>query len=438
MNDFIPKSKLFGSVSFIFFQFLLFICTFAPLSGSPKVVLGIDNLLSREEFGKLKGKHIGIITNHTAINGEMQTTADLLKQHAPGQYKIVAFFAPEHGLRGQYYASEAVVDEKDSDGIPIYSLHGDTRRPTQKMLRGIDFLIYDIQDLGTRSYTYLSTLLYVMEEAARRGIKLMVLDRPNPINGVVCDGPMLEEEWRSFLGYINVPYCHGMTIGELAQYFNGEYKIGCNLEVIPMKGWKRTMTFKDTKLPWVPTSPHIPEAETALLYPVTGILGELGIVNIGVGYTLPFKLIGAPWIDAEQFTEQLNEQKFPGVHFTPFYYRPFYGKFEGENCAGSMIIVTDPLKYKPVAIQYLILGILKRLYPEEFKKGMADSISRKNTFCKVCGTEQIYRIINDKKQFIWDLRSFHEKERKAFLEKRKAYLFPDYVTGHPPSQVQGN
>ena len=203
------------------------------------------------------------------------------------------------------------------------------------MLKGIDLLIYDIQDIGSRSYTFLSTLLYVMEEAAKQQIKVMVLDRPNPINGIVMDGPMLEEKWRSFLGYINVPYCHGMTIGELAQYFNGEYKIGCDLEVIPMKGWKRTMSFKDTHLPWVPTSPHVPEAETALVYPVTGILGELGIVNIGIGYTLPFKLIGAPWIQAEAFAEQLNQQQFPGVRFLPFYYRPFYGKFEGENSPRS-------------------------------------------------------------------------------------------------------
>lgn len=415
MNDFLSNSKCFLFL-------LVYFCLLAQLEG--KVLVGIDQLLS-QEFRKLNEKKIGLITNQTAINQSMQTTAELLKKNE-GHYKIVAFFAPEHGLSGQCYASESVNDEKDSDGIPIYSLHGKTKRLTEQMLQGIDLLIYDIQDLGSRSYTFLTTLLYVLEEAAKHKIKVMVLDRPNPINGLMCDGPMLEEKWRSFLGYINVPYCHGMTIGELALYFNQENQIGCDLEVIPMSGWKRTMSFKDTNLPWVPTSPHIPEAETALLYPTTGIIGELGIVNIGIGYTLPFKLIGAPWIQAETFTEQLNKQKFPGVHFKPFYYKPFYGKFEKENCQGALIIITDPLKYKPVATQYLILGTLKRLYPQEFQTALLKALPRKETFCKVCGTDKVYQAISEKKLFIWELRALHEAERQTFMEKRRRYLIPNY------------
>lgn len=173
----------------------------------------------------------------------MESTIDLFLQHAP-KLSLVALFAPEHGLQGNAYAFEEVEDKRALSGIPIYSLHGKHRRPTEQMLKGIDVIVYDIQDIGSRTYTYMTTLCYVIEEAAKRGISVIVLDRPNPINGVTVDGPMLEEKWRSFIGYINVPYCHGLTVGELATYFNEEYKIGCQLTVVPMKGWKRTMSLK--------------------------------------------------------------------------------------------------------------------------------------------------------------------------------------------------
>ena len=215
------------------------------------------------------------------------------REFQPGKYLrkkgvfLKALFSPEHGLTGLAYSWEKVKDHKE-DGIPVYSLHGETRRPTAAMLKDLDVLIYDIQDIGVRPYTYISTLFYSMEEAAKRHMQFVVLDRPNPINGHMIDGPMLEEQWRSYIGYINIPYCHGMTIGELAEYFNAEYKIGCNLKVVAMEGWSRDMTFKDTGLHWVPTSPHIPEAETPLFFATTGLIGELNIVNIGIGYTLPF------------------------------------------------------------------------------------------------------------------------------------------------------
>lgn len=225
-----------------------------------KVELGVDVFFKDGIYKELKGKRVGLVTNHTGVNSQLQSTIDLFQNNAPG-VKLVALFAPEHGINGQAYAWERVEDKKSAPGIPIYSLHGDTRRPTAKMLDGIDVLVYDIQDIGCRSYTYTTTLFYVMEEAAKRNIPVIVLDRPNPINGVIVDCPMLEEKWRSFIGYINVPYCHGMTIGELARFFNEKYEIGCKLKVVLMKGWKRSMSYKDTGLQWVPTSPHIPEAD---------------------------------------------------------------------------------------------------------------------------------------------------------------------------------
>lgn len=418
-----------------YFYVLCFIWVAAYLGASPapiggdhfKVLPGIDVLITKEQIGKLKGHKIGIITNHTGVTVNLERTATLLKAYAKEiGYTIVAFYAPEHGLNGEHYADQKITDAKDSSGIPIYSLFGATKRPTDAMLKGVDLLVYDIQDIGSRSYTYISTLFYVMEEAAKRNIKVMVLDRPNPINGLTVDGPMLDHKVRSMVGYINVPFCHGMTIGELAKFFNSEYKIGCKLEVIPMKGWKRWMSFKDTGLPWVPTSPYIPEQDTPFYYATTGILGELKIVNIGIGYTLPFKLIGAPWINANEFAAKLNEQKFPGVRFQPFHYRPFYGRYAKENCKGVMIIITDQRVYKPVSTQFLIMGMLKSLYPEQFKKGLQTLKAQRDMFIKVNGTEEVFDILEQKKAIVWPLRELHEKERQDFMQVRKKYLIAVY------------
>jgi len=412
---------------FIYLITLLCCCVFS-LSAKEPVVTGVDILFELPEYSNLlKGKRIGLITNHTAVNKNLQTTESVLKQNAAvNGYTVVALFAPEHGLKGFAYASEEIYDQKDADGMAIFSLHGKTRRPTEQMLKNIDLLIYDIQDIGSRSYTYITTLFYAMEEASKRNIPVMVLDRPNPINGRTIDGPMLQDKWRSFVGYINVPYCHGMTVGELARFFNAEYNVGCALNVVPMRGWKRNMTFTDTGLVWIPTSPNVPESTSTWFYPTTGIIGELSMVNIGIGYSLPFKLIGAPWINAESFAEQLNRQKYPGVSFKPFYYRPFNGKFADENCEGVLIVVTDVKKYKPVTTQYLIIGLLKSLYPQQFKKAINDTKSRKEMFCKVNGTDEVYQMMIGDQPIAWPLRSLHQKEREVFAEMRKKYLIEAY------------
>lgn len=411
----------------ILIALLLLFPFFLLPAASPKVLVGLDLLFAPENVQFLRGKKIGLITNHTAINRQLQPAHIVLKTNAQLYgYTIAALFAPEHGIRGEIHAEKLVNHEIDPDGIPIYSLHGTSRRPSADMLKGINLLIFDIQDIGSRSYTYISTLFYVMEEAAKHQIPILVLDRPNPINGLVVDGPMLEEKWRSIVGYINVPYCHGMTIAELAQFFNEEYKIGSDLKVVPMQGWKRHMSFQDTGLTWVPTSPNIPEASTPFYYPMTGLLGELQIVNIGVGYTLPFKIVGAPWINAEALAKQLNSQNFPGVAFLPFYFCPFFGRFAKENCQGIQVIVTDPILFKPVSTQYLIIGMLKHLYPEKMKEALAASQSRRNMFAKVNGTDEVYHILTGPEPIIWKLRSLHKSERDKFLAIRPKYLINSY------------
>lgn len=411
-------------------RILLVLLLFFPLSlfAQVPVTVGIDVLLEPGYSALLKGKRIGVITNHTAINRDMLPTAELIKQRSSEKgYQVVALFAPEHGLRGGSHAATLIEDQRGVDGIPIYSLHGITRRPTDAMLKDIDVLVFDIQDIGSRSYTYISTLFYVMEEAAKRKIPVIVTDRPNPINGLIVDGPMLEDRWRSFVGYINVPYCHGMTVGELAQLFNDQYKVGCQLTVIPMKGWKREMSFKDTGLPWVPTSPNIPEGTTPWYYPATGLIGELQLVNIGIGYTLPFKIVGAPWVKAEQFAKQLNAQQLPGVAFFPFYFRPFYGRFVGEDCEGVLLSVTETRSYLPVQTQFAIIGMLKSLYPKPFAEAFAACRDRKEMFCKVNGTERVYDIIQNEKYPSWKLRQIDRNQRENFLAIREKYLIPSYL-----------
>jgi uncharacterized protein YbbC (DUF1343 family) len=410
------------------FFYPLFLCFFCFSLQAIPVKVGADLLFTVDYACLLKGHCVGLITNHTAINGQGCSTIDLLKKNSCTYgYQLKALFAPEHGLMGLQHAAEKVCHSIDKEGIPIYSLHGITRRPTPEMLKGITLLIYDIQDIGSRSYTYSSTLFYVMEEAAKACIPVVILDRPNPLGGLTVDGPMLEEKWRSFVGYINVPYCHGLTIGELASYFNQEYKVKCHLTVIPMQNWKRAMTFAETGLTWIPTSPHIPEAHTTFFYPTTGLIGELQWVNIGIGYTLPFKLVGAPWINAQDFAKHLNAQHYPGVYFHPFHYCPFFGRFAKQACEGVLIIVTDPKKFLPVTTQYLIIGMLKSLYPVHFKAALdCSSVCQQEMFNKVNGTAEILRILKEEPYVIWKLRSIHQKERLAYLRKREAILISTY------------
>lgn len=405
----------------LFLFFLILLPHFLCCAVEPKISLGVD-VFFKEKVVQYKGKRVGLITNQTGVDREMRSTVDLFRERAP-DIQLVALFAPEHGVSGQVYAGKEVLDQKGPHGIRQYSLHGKTRRPTPQMLKDIDVLIYDIQDIGSRTYTYITTLFYAMEEAAKQHIPFVVLDRPNPINGLLVEGPMLKEQWRSFIGYINVPYCHGMTVGELARFFNEEYKIGCKLEIVPMQGWRRSMSFSETGLSWIPTSPNIPEADTPLFYATTGIIGELGIVSIGVGYTLPFKILGAPWIKAAEFASKMNEQKLPGVHFLAHYFRPFYGIYKDKECEGVLIKITDLHAYRPIAVQYMLLGILHLLYPKQMQACLkALDPSKKELFCKANGNEEMFQLLFKEKYVAWKLISFQKEEREQFRQIRQKYL----------------
>jgi len=385
-----------------------------PSGFSGNIKPGID-ILAEKQYSIIKGKKVGLITNPTGIDTNLCSSIDVIS-HIP-DVKLVAIFGPEHGLKG---GKMGTIDEDGKGDIKVFSLYGNTRRPTAEMLEGIDVLIFDIQDIGARSYTYISTMRYCMEEAAKNNIPFIVLDRPNPLGGLLVDGPVLDKKFESFVGSAPLPYVHGMTAGEVALFMNKELNINCNLTVIKMEGWKRDMLWEDTGLLWTPTSPHIPEPDTPFFYPVTGIVGELGIVNTGVGYTLPFKLVGAPWIDAEKITSYLNKKNLPGVYFHPFHFTPFYGIYKGEECNGFRIIIRDKKNYRPVETGYHIIEALLTLYPEKFNFKIP-APGNIDMFDRVNGTDTI------RKQFQSGIKAeeivkSYQGELKEFIEKRKKYL----------------
>lgn len=401
----------------------LYVCFFllASFALNAKVKLGVDIFFEEEIWEEYRGKNVALLTNQTGVAGDLSPTFDLIEKKAP-QWNFKAVFTPEHGLNGSIAAGKEIEDHHSSS-LPIFSLYGKNRRPTEEMLKGIDVIFCDIQDIGSRSYTFISTLFYVIEEAAKREIAIVVFDRPNPMGGLIVDGPLLEKDYRSILGYIDVPYCHGMTMGELADYFNQEYAIGCNLRVIKMQGWKRSMTFKETGLHWIPTSPNIPEHDTPFFYASTGILGELSIVNIGIGYTQPFKIVGAPWINGKLLAQKLNAQHFPGVVFFPIAYHPLFGLYKDEECYGIKIFITDPSLYKPVQVQYMIIGMLKSLFPKEFNKRLSQVEDKKRRmFHQVNGTDAIWDLMTVERYPAWKMVEYDKESRAQFLNKRKQYL----------------
>lgn len=400
--------------------FFLFIFVKSLVCAGP-VSLGLEEFFNQNIHKNYKNKRAGLITNHTGIDPSFQSTLAKFDANEDGP-QITTIFFPEHGLTGASWAEEELPNNHTKKR-KIYSLHNKTRRPDDAMLKNLDVIFYDIQDIGARSYTYISTLFYAMEEAKKHNIEIVVLDRPNPMGGLLVDGPMLENSYKSFIGYINVPYCHGMTVAELASFFNKETGLNCHLTLIKMKGWKRDMTFYETQLPWVPTSPNIPEADTPFFYATTGLFDSLHLVNIGVGYTLPFKIIGTPFIDKDKFTKALIDLNLPGVKFLSFSFKPFYGRYKGEICHGVKIIVANPHEYLPVKTSFALMGILKSMYPTEFNKGLSSmSEDDLEMFYKICGTKEVYNILKNEKFPTWKLLTKFEQQRLLFLEKRSPYL----------------
>jgi len=310
-----------------------------PAGPRPRVTLGDDDFVDHV-WRELNGRTVGIVTNPSGMTSSGTPLIDAV--HANPRIALKALFGPEHGIRGVVGAGETVGSSVDlRTGLPIYSLYGPTRHPSAQMLDGIDVLLFDIQDVGARPYTYVSTMAYVMEAAAQYGKEVWVLDRPNPIGGVELDGPVLEPKFKSFIGLYPIPERHGMTVGELARMFNEHFAIGCNLRVVPMRGWQREMLWNDTGLHWVPTSPNIPYARTTLVYLATGLVDEAG-VNNGIGTDRPFEYAGGYGYDSAAYASRLNLRKIPGVEFEPADWTPVRGFWAGKTLNGVALNVTDP------------------------------------------------------------------------------------------------
>jgi len=332
---------------------------------------GLDVLLREAQTGGehaalLSGKRIGLVTNMTGVDRQLRNNVDLLAAHSG--WILAALFGPEHGVRGDAQAGVAVENAHDpTTGLPVYSLYGKTHEPTPDMLAGLDILVFDIQDIGARFYTYPYTLASVLRAAKREEITVVVLDRPNPIGGILVEGPILDpEKYASFVGMFEIPIRHGMTIGELARLFNEEYGIGAQLHVVPMTGWERADdAHSSDALPWVMPSPNMPTPETALVYPGTGLLEGTNLSE-GRGTTRPFEIIGAPFIDARQLADALNAQNLPGVRFRPLRFTPTFSKHAGESCGGVRLHLTDRQASRPVRTAITLLLTTHQLYPQGF------------------------------------------------------------------------
>ena len=409
--------------------FAIFISLFAAVSMSasePVVKTGIEVLRDRE-FRGLVGKRVGLVTNPSGVDHLLNSTVDIL-YNAPG-VELVALYGPEHGVRGDIYAGDHVKDSKDeATGLPVYSLYGATRKPTKEMLQGIDIMVYDIQDVGVRSYTFISTLGLVMEACGELGIEVMVLDRPNPLGGNKIEGCYVEPGFYSFVSQYQIPYVYGLTVGELAVMINEEgmnrgqkgtqEPARCKLTVVPMKGWTRDMLYEDTGLPWVLPSPNIPFKDTPMYYAAAGICGELaGFMNIGIGYTLPFQLFGATWLDPDKLKEKLDSYGLPGISFRTIWYKPFSGSQQGKLVKGLQYFFTDYENARLTDTQFYVMQAVAELYPD---KKAFEVISGYGLFDKVCGTDYV-RTEFKKRYNVTDIIEYWRKDEEDFRTLSQRY-----------------
>lgn len=378
-------------------------------------------------FKELQEKRVGLVTNPSGVDRYLRSTIDIL-YNAPG-VELVALYGPEHGVRGDVYAGGKVADTRDeATGLPVYSLYGATRRPTPEMLEGIDVMVYDIQDVGARSYTFISTLGLVMEACAPKGIEVIVLDRPNPLGGNKIEGCYVEQPFNSFVSQYRIPYVYGLTVGELAIMINEEglnrgqlgnqEPVRCKLTVVPMEGWERDMLYEDTGLPWVLPSPNIPFKETPLYYAAAGICGELyGFMDIGIGYTLPFQLFGATWLDPEKLKARLESYGLPGVSFRTIWYKPIAGSRKGELVKGLQYFFTDYEKARVTETQFYVMQAVAELYPD---KKAFEVISGYGLFDKVCGTDYVRKEFS-RRYKVADISNYWRKDEAAFREMSQKY-----------------
>lgn len=410
----------------LFLFLILMISGLAVYAVEPVVKPGIEVLRDRG-FDILIGKRVGLVTNPSGVDRYLESTIDIL-YNAPG-VELVALYGPEHGVRGDVYAGGKVSDTKDvATGLPVYSLYSATRKPTPEMLKGVDVMVYDIQDVGVRSYTFISTLGLVMEACAPLGIKVVVLDRPNPLGGTKIEGCYVEQPFNSFVSQYRIPYIYGLTVGELAELINEEglnrgqkgnqQPVKCDLTVVPMKGWTRDMLYEDTGLPWVLPSPNIPFKDTPMYYASAGICGELyGFMNIGIGYTLPFQLFGAIWLDPEKLKARLESYDLPGVSFRTIWFKPFSGSQKGELVKGLQYFFTDYSKAYITETQFYVIQAVAELYPD---KKAFEVISGYGLFDKVCGTDYV-RTQLSKGYKVADISPYWRKDDDSFRALSQKY-----------------
>ncbi len=400
-----PRRVLCGAV---FATIALFLA--AASARAARVQSGLDVLEARI-FAPLRGKHVGLITNHTGVDAQGRTAIELLSR-APG-VTLVALFSPEHGLAGR--ADDKINSSRDPQtGIPVYSLYGDTLRPTEETLHGIDALVFDIQDAGVRFYTYTTTMAYCMEEAAKHGIPFFVLDRPNPLGGEIVEGPMLDSDKTGFNAYFALPVRYGLTIGELAQLFNAENHIGCDLHVIAMRNWHRIYAYENTGLRWIPPSPNLRTQKGAALYPGLEILQNAG-VSVGRGTETPFEEFGAPWMRGEEVAAELNARRLPGLRFAAMQFVPASGPYKGERCGGVSVRITDRRAARPMRMGLEIAALLYKLYPRNFGPGK---------MLHLLGNAETVRQLQDGAPPEEIIQSW-SAALKAFEEMRRTYFLYD-------------
>jgi len=406
---------------------LLAAIAMAVLTAQAVVKPGIE-VLAEHGFDVLQGKRVGLVTNPSGIDNNLVSTVDIL--HNARGVNLVALFGPEHGVRGNAHAGDAVNDNVDKrTGVKVYSLFGKTHKPTAEMLKDIDVLVYDIQDIGCRSYTFCSTLGVCMEACAENGVEFVVLDRPNPLGGNKVEGNLVEDGYESFVSKYPVPYLYGLTPGEFAMYLNGEHLIKgeAKLTVVPMEGWTREMKFRDTGMPWVLPSPQIPTPEVAYFYPLSGILGELYIFNTGIGYTLPFQLFAATWIDADSLADAMNALNLPGLMFRPINVKPFFVTSvdvnqEKKEVHGVQTYITDVDAANLTLTQFYFLEVVHKMYPDV--KIFEQNPKRFAMFDKVCGTNKIrerftrnYRVADMADYWNKDVESFKQRSSRYYIYK---------------------
>ena len=327
-----------------------------------KVILGIENI---DNYANIfEGKRVGLITNPTGITSDFVSSIDVLRKKT----NLVALFSPEHGVRASIQAGmhlDTYVD--DETGITVFSLYGKSKKPSKEVMDNVDVLTIDIQDNGSRYYTFIYTMAYAMMACAEFDKEFVVFDRPNPINGAKVEGNHLDvEKYRSFVGYYDIPQRHGLTIGELALLFNDKFGINCKLHVIPMIGWERDMDFEDTNLPWIIPTPNIPTVATTYVYNTTCIFEGTNVAE-GRGTTTPFELVGAPWMKAERLAEDLNSYNLPGVYFRPQWFTPTFSKYKDELCGGVFLHITDRKAFNSMRTSWVMLNHIRTKYPDDFK-----------------------------------------------------------------------